>query len=107
MPAPTDRRKWARHPAGPQTTCDLLIDATLAFSALAVRDVSEGGIGLAVDIPVPFGEALTVQLHNPGTRVFVHRLAQVVYCFPVASGAFTLGVTFGRELDYDDVVGLC
>jgi hypothetical protein len=107
MPSPTDRRKWARHQAGSQTTCDLLIDGVLSFTALAVRDVAVGGIGLAVDVPVPIGNAVNVQLHNPTTRVFAQRPAKVVYCLPAIGGGFTVGAAFGRELDYDDVVGLC
>jgi hypothetical protein len=107
MPSPTDPRKWARHPAGKQTTCDLLIDGALSFTALAVRDVAEGGVGLAVDVPVPIGKALTVQLHNPATGVFFQRSTRVVYCLPVEGGGFTLGAAFERELDSVDVVGLC
>jgi hypothetical protein len=107
MPSATDQRKWARHPAGPQTTCDLLIDGVLSFTALAVRDVAEDGAGLVVDVPVPIGQALTVQLHNPAARVFAQRQARVVYCLPATAGGFALGAVFDRELAYDDVVGLC
>ena len=107
MPSPTDRRKWARHPACPQTTCDLLIAGVLSFTALVVRGVSEGGAGLVVDVPVPIGEAITVQLHNPATRTFVHRPARVTHCLSGPGGGFALGAAFGRELGYDDVAGLC
>src|SRR5260370_39657632 len=107
MPSLTDRRKWVRHPACPQTTCDLLIAGAFLVTALRVRDVAEGGAGLVVDVPIPIGQALTVQLHNPATRVFVQWPARVVYCLPAVGGGFALGTALSYELGYGDVVGLC
>jgi hypothetical protein len=106
MPARAERRKWRRHPADPQTVCDLLIDGAVECRALAVCNLSQGGARLRVGRRVAPGDTLRLFLHHEGRRVSCIGPARVLYAVGEPGGAYVVGLAFHRELSAAEVAGL-
>ncbi len=99
-PPGMDRRKWVRHIPATRTVCRLLLDGTIALWALQVHDVSVGGICLAVDVLLPRGSVLVLELHNPRGRLVCRRQARLTSIANGPGANFTTRWVFSHDLSY-------
>jgi hypothetical protein len=98
-----DRRVWVRFPADLETTYHPAGQEGRPGFAALVRNISVGGLSLAVDRPFEPGALLTVELPGPAGQATYAALACVVHCGPEKDGRWVLGCTFSRELSDDDL----
>lgn len=101
-----DHRKWVRHSSGPKTVCRLVLNDALAFWALAVCEVSVGGIRLALDIMPPVGSTFQLELHNPNRRFSCLRQARATHSTAGPGGIYMVGWIFDSDLSYEEIEGL-
>lgn len=112
---PADRRRHPRHEANAAYTPALVrLSSEDEFARTAhIRDVSEGGIRLEVDIAVDPGTPVAVQIMLPGTPISPEHVdgpgmavfctGNVVWCNADEPGPATLAVAitrFSREGDF-------
>jgi hypothetical protein len=102
----SERREFPRYPADPQTRCDLTLSGVIGFPVLAVLDLSVSGLQLLVDMPVPAGTVLRVQLHNPARQLTCTRAIRVAYTRPAPGADYLLGAFFGQGLSVAELEGL-
>lgn len=101
--APEERRVWVRHACGLETSSRPAHDPDGERLSVRVRDVSCGGISLAVDRPFEPGELLGVELPaEPGGETS-SVLACVVRCDERTGGGWVLGCTFAASLRNQDL----
>lgn len=96
--ARANRRKWVRHPCGPEVACRLVLDEQTILPVERIQNLSAGGVNLVLNDLVPTGKVLTVELCYEQRRVLVQREARVTYVFRTPDGRFTLGAAFAWEL---------
>lgn len=101
-----DRRKWVRHAAGMRTVCRLVLDGTIAMWALQVQDISVGGACLVVDVLLPRGSVLLLELHNPSGRVSCRRQARLAHIEDGPGSNFTTRWVFSHDLSFADADAL-
>ena len=98
-----DRRVWVRFQADLTTTCRPAGDAAAARLSAVVRDISVGGLSLAVDRSFVPGDLLTIELPGPQGQGNYAALACVVHVRQEADGRWLVGCTFSRELSDEDL----
>ena len=101
-----ERRKWIRHCPGTRTVCRLVLDGTVAVWALQVCDVSVGGTCLVLDVLLPRGSILLLELHNPTCRFSCRRQARLTHIEDGPGGNFTTRWVFSYDLTYAEADGL-
>jgi hypothetical protein len=98
-----DRRDWLRHPANLETslrpTC---APGGMRLSA-RVRNISLGGINLVCNRAFEPGELLSLELPGGTAGSTSNVLACVIHCQPEQEGEWSLGCTFSRELNDEDL----
>ena len=98
-----ERRVWVRYPADLETSYTPAgMPETARFSA-RVRNISLGGVNLLADRPFRPGELLTVELPGATDETRCNVLACVVHCQEEGPGEWSLGCTFSRELNDEDL----
>lgn len=102
----SDKRKWVRHPPSLKATCRLCLGDAVAFWALEVRTVSIGGTTLLLDIPIPKGSELVLELYRGARRAPYRRTGRVTYVAESAGGVYVTGWQFNADLAYDEVEAL-
>jgi c-di-GMP-binding flagellar brake protein YcgR len=96
-----------RHPRtreyGPQ---DLMVcftgdNAEMQTVKTVLWDFSEGGLGMESSVALPSDQEITIsgELHSPYYSVAFRSKARVVYCRPITSTIYRVGVSF-REVSY-------
>ncbi|MCI0462437.1 MAG: PilZ domain-containing protein [Gemmataceae bacterium] len=97
-----DRRVWVRYPADLETT---YAEAGGGGRRLAarVRNVSLGGVNLAVDRPLDPGALLSIELPEAGEHTPSAVLACVVHVTQASAEEWHAGCTFSRELTETDL----
>jgi hypothetical protein len=98
----SDRRKWIRHSPAPSTACRLILDGTIALWALQIPDVSVGGICLVLDVLLPHGSTLMLELQNPAGRVSCRRQARLASIENGPGAYFTTRWVFSHDLSYTE-----
>ena len=93
-----NRRKWVRHPCGPEVSCRLVLDESTILPVERIQNLSAGGVNLILNDLVPTGKILTVELRHEQRPVLLQREARVTYLFRTPDGRFTLGAAFAWEL---------
>jgi PilZ domain len=68
--------------------------------AVSLLDVSESGIRLVLQTPVPVGQEVEIGLEAPGERRPTTIPGQVIWCVPLADGNHCIGVQFSKALKY-------
>ncbi|HYT88627.1 MAG TPA: PilZ domain-containing protein [Gemmataceae bacterium] len=101
--AEEDRRVWVRYPADLPTTYQPASKEETVRLTARVRNVSLGGVSLAVDRPFQPGEMLSVELPGATDESRCKVLACVVHLTPVGGSEWILGCTFSRELSQEDL----
>ena len=101
-----EQRKWVRYPANPHMCCDLLTSGAMDIQAVAVRNISQGGAQLVVDVLIPTGLVLWVRFHNPVVPLLLWRQVRAVYTYRGPDWHYVLGVAFLQELCPEEVEGL-
>src|SRR4051812_40250674 len=98
-----ERRLWGRVPCDVETTVQPASGDPGPSQVARARNVSRGGISLAVANRFEPGALLSVALPvGDGTEV----LACVVRCDPLGAGRWELGCTFAAQLDDEDLHNL-
>jgi hypothetical protein len=97
-----ERRIWVRHTSTLNTTYQPAHDPDAERLSVRVRDVSRGGISLAVDRSFEPGELLSIELPIPPGRPSSRVLACVVRC-QCRGGEWVLGCTFAAQLHDQDL----
>jgi hypothetical protein len=98
-----ERRVWVRHASNLETSYQPAHDPDAGRLSVRVRDVSSGGISLAVDRPFEPGELLGIELPaDPGGPTSTV-LACVVRSDPQPGGGWVLGSTFAAQLQDRDL----
>src|SRR5262245_9536413 len=88
--APTeDRRRWERFPSHGTARVHLSVHDADTIEAV-IRDISGGGVSLAINRSVDSGTMLRIDLPNSRTTV----LACVAHVLPKPDGKFILGCKF-------------
>ncbi|HEV3259047.1 MAG TPA: PilZ domain-containing protein [Gemmataceae bacterium] len=103
--SPSDRRRWPRDPAG-AIRADRIPDDERPPWRVAVRNISPGGIRLALGSGLAPGTVLRLRLSRPGRDVSVLVSARVVYVLEKPAGHFITGCAFDRLLSEDELRGL-
>jgi hypothetical protein len=101
-----DRRKWIRHAPGARTVCRLVLNGTIAMWALQVRDVSVGGTCLVLDVLLPRGSVLLLELQNPAGRFSCRRQARLTHVDNGPGGNFTTRWVFSHDLSFAEADAL-
>jgi hypothetical protein len=102
-----ERRQWMRHPADPQTSCEVTLEELGPIRAIVVGNVSIGGAELLIDKAVQPGDRIAVELTNPRREVNCRRKSRVIYCQRQKSDVHRIGIAFDSGLSYDELEGLC
>jgi hypothetical protein len=92
------RRRTVRHPCCVRVTYAIIMQPALAPLPGTAQDISEGGLGMRVGIPLARGTLLTVKLHTACGRWFLSRQAQVRHVRPGPAGTWLVGLAFGERL---------
>lgn len=93
-----NRRKWVRHPCGPDVSCRLILDTHTSLPVEQIQNLSAGGVNLVLNALVPTGKVLTVELRHETRQIVIRRDARVTYLFRTPDGHFNLGGAFAWEL---------
>lgn len=101
--AKSDPRKWVRHAAGAKTVCRLVLNDSIAFWALAVSELSMGGVRLVLDIQPPVGCSFQMELHNPTRNFSCRRQARASHTTASIGGVYIVGWVFESDLNYDEI----
>jgi c-di-GMP-binding flagellar brake protein YcgR len=96
-----------RHPRtreyGPQELMVCFTGETGEMQTLkeVLWDFSEGGLGMESKVALPAEEEVTIsgELHSPYYSVAFRSKARVIYCRPITSTIYRVGVSF-REVSY-------
>jgi hypothetical protein len=92
------RRVTVRYPLREGRAFPLVKAHWPASRLAAVRDVSRGGLGLVLDVPVARGERVWVELPVQGTRFSPCRAGRVAHVRDLGGGAWAVGVAFDAPL---------
>jgi hypothetical protein len=106
MPSDSERRKWVRHPVGPQILCELVVAAVVKVVPRAVHNVSAGGCRLSLDLDVSVGAEGVARFTDRAERFYCQRAFRVVYCHEAPSRDFVTGLAFQRNLAPDELARL-
>jgi len=74
--------------------------------AVTLLDVSETGIRLVLQTPLPPGHEVEVSLDAPAHRRPIHMKGEVVWCVALADGNFCLGIRFATLLKWTELQAL-
>jgi hypothetical protein len=99
--APAEQRRHPRFPCANRTHSRLI--AGVADCPVTVRDISRGGIGLAVAGRIDPEEVMTVRLYNRAWNFFLQLPFRVVYTVARVDGGTTVGGSFNRLLTEREV----
>jgi hypothetical protein len=98
-----DRRVWVRYPADLETSFQTATVPPGTRLCARVRNISLGGINLLADRAFEPGDMLTVELPGATDETTCNVLACVVHCDTEQPGEWSLGCTFARELNDEDL----
>jgi hypothetical protein len=101
--AEEDRRVWVRFPADLETTVQTAANGPPVRLPARVRDVSLGGVSLAIGRAFDPGDLLSVELPGATEQSRCKVLACVVHVTPAGGGEWIVGCTFSRELSEADL----
>jgi len=97
----TDQRRHPRYPCSEGTHSRLI--AGVGDWPVSVRDISRGGIGLAVADRIDPEEVMTVRLYNRAWNFFLQLPFRVVYTVERVGGGTDVGGVFNRLLTEREV----
>ncbi|MBY0526307.1 MAG: PilZ domain-containing protein [Gemmataceae bacterium] len=102
----SERRVWVRSLSDVETSLKLADAPATGRMSGRIRNISRGGINLLLDRELESGALLSVELpgDGPGDEYFV--LACVLRAQHQPSGEWSIGCTFARELEDDEVRSL-
>lgn len=101
-----ERRIWVRSLSDVETACKLAEAPATGRMSARIKNISRGGINLLLHQELESGSLLSVELpgDGPGDEYFV--LACVVHSVAQPNGEWSVGCTFARELEEDEVRSL-
>jgi len=105
-PAGEERRVWVRSLSDLETSCKLAEAPATGRMSARIRNISRGGINLLLERGLEPGTLLSVELpgNGQGDEYFV--LGCVLHSAAQPSGEFSIGCTFARELEEEEVRSL-
>jgi hypothetical protein len=71
--------------------------------AVALLDLSEGGVRLTVKEPLEHGQEIEIELTAPGQGRPLRLLATIVWAIAAADGTHAIGARFHRRMAYADL----
>ncbi len=100
-----ERRVWVRYPCLMRTTCQPVAarGPEEPHWQAQIRDLSAGGVGLAVVRRFERGTGLTIEIPAEGTYAGDTLLARVVHLRPLREGGWLLGCEFVSPLSEETV----
>jgi hypothetical protein len=101
--AEEERRVWVRYPSDLETTYSPAGKGPSPQLSARVRNVSLGGVSLAVDRAFEPGELLSVELPGATEESRCTVLACVVHVSAAGPREWLIGCTFARELGEEDL----
>src|SRR5205085_11872382 len=104
-PAPHARRLWVRRGPAPDITCQAVLGGRPVGAVLV--DLSAGGAGLALSLPLERMSGLTLRLFNHRCLYSLTLEARVVWCVTGKDhGSFRAGCEFVPPLPLDHLLPL-
>jgi hypothetical protein len=98
-----DRRLWVRHPCKFEISCEpVAVETDMVWSAM-VRDISAGGIGLALGRPFEPGTALFIELPTPLGGQLRTLPVRVAHATAGDNGFWLVGCEFLSPLREEDL----
>jgi hypothetical protein len=97
-----ERRVFVRYPIELETTYQHSGDTKAGCWPARIRDISLVGIQLEVERRIGSGELLSVEL-PAADGATMKALACVIHAREIAAGVWSVGCTFSRELDDEDL----
>ena len=94
-----ERRLWERYSSELETTLETVSPPGEARLRARIRDISAGGIQVAVNHCYETGTLLNVHLPRSTANACLSMLASVVHVSSPADGTWALGCSFIRELN--------
>src|SRR5262249_3953065 len=101
-----ERRANKRYPRGKAAASCLLRDPQGALWPAEVRDISAGGISIALFRPVERGTVLNVELANKVLRFTCRIQVKVLHTRTNADGGWIIGGSFSRKLSASELQAL-
>jgi hypothetical protein len=101
-----ERQAWVRYPRRLLTLWGLFSSRPQNAWMAEVRDVSQTGLGLAINHPFPPTTVLTVRLLTSGYQYSRAMLVRVKHRAPQPNGAWLIGYTFMVKLEEAELRGL-
>jgi hypothetical protein len=96
-PRHAERRAWPRHPAD-EIQADLTLDPQQTPWQATARNISRGGILLALGEGLTRGAGVGMRLYRTGRQVSLVVSARVVYVREDPAGTFITGCAFDHPL---------
>jgi len=99
-----EQRKWVRHLCPQETRCQVTAPTPGGQPLPAsVRNISAGGISLALRHRVAVGALLDIHLNNANHRYSCDLQMRVVFAIGNPDGNFVLGGSLDRELSDEEL----
>jgi len=99
-----EQRKWVRHLCPPETRCLVTVPTPgVGLLPAVVRNISAGGISLALRHPVAVGTVLDIHLSNATHDYCCDLEVRVVFVIGSREGDFALGGSFNRVLSDEEL----
>jgi hypothetical protein len=102
-PETTERRAWVRYVCELLTICQPTNLPTKEALLARVRNISRGGASLVIDQKFENGTILSVELPGPDGEPMCSLLACVIHAISQTGGDWSLGCSFVRELNDNDL----
>ncbi len=100
-----ERRVWLRHPSVARVNMQPLADGVNGRLSARVRNVSRGGVNLAVSHRFTPGDMISIDVPGNTAEQSSTVLACVVHVSQLPNGFYSLGCAFSEMLDEDDLAG--
>jgi len=101
-----ERRAWVRYPCDLDSSCRPVVAALNRPWTAKVRNLSSGGICLALDRRFEPGALLTIEVQRTTTASSFSFVAKVIHVSRDDSGGWLLGCAFRSPLSEDEIQGL-
>jgi hypothetical protein len=98
-----ERRAWVRYPCDLDSSCRPVVAAPNRRWPARVRNVSSGGICVALDRRFEPGALLTIEVQAGGIGAAFTFVAKVIHVTKEESGNWLLGCAFRSQLSEDEI----
>jgi Tfp pilus assembly protein PilZ len=74
--------------------------------AVGLANVSDDGLGVRINAPIPVGLEVSVELFLPGVHKPIKLVGEVRWCSPVGDSTHQAGLRLRRRLTYSELTGM-